>query len=60
MKKRLIKEAYGRNSFNTLEIVARMNLFKPSVALSATHESKNSTREVASAAHTLVSPLLKT
>ena len=35
-KKRLIKEASGGKSFNTLEIVGRMILFKPSIELSAT------------------------
>ena len=37
-KKGLIKEYSGGKSFNILEIVARMNLFKPSLAASATDE----------------------
>ena len=38
LKKRLIKEAFGVKSFNTLEIVARMILFKPSLVISAKDE----------------------
>ena len=59
MSKRLIKEVSGGKSFNTLEIVARMNFFKPSLALSATDEPNKHAKGVASAAHTVVSPLLK-
>ena len=57
--KRLIKEASGGKRFNTLEIVSRMILFNPYLALSATDEPKKNVRGVASAAHTLVSLLLK-
>ena len=39
-KKRLIKEACGGKSFNTIEIVATTILFKSSLALSATYELK--------------------
>ena len=59
VKKRLIKEASGGRIFNTLEIVARMNLFKPSLALSATNDPNKNLRGVASAAHTLVLPFIK-
>ena len=59
MKKRLIKKASVGKSFNTLEIVSRMILFKPSLELSATDDPNKNTRGVPSAAHTLISPLLK-
>ena len=59
MKKQLIKETSGGKIFNTLEIVARMILFKPFLVLSATDEPKNNARGVALAVHTLVSLLLK-
>ena len=59
LKKKLIKESSGGKIFNTLEIVARMILFKPSLSLSETDEPNQNARGVASVAHTLVSPLLK-
>ena len=59
VKKRFIKEAYGGNSFNTLQIVAIMVLFKPSLALSATDDPNKKARGLASEAHTLVSLFLK-
>ena len=59
MKKQLIKEASGGIIFNSLEIVARIVLFKKSLALSAIDDPNTNFRGVASAAHTLMSPLLK-
>ena len=59
VKKQLIKEASGDKSFNALEIVARMILFKPSIALSTTDDPNKNARGVESASHTLVSPFLK-
>ena len=58
VSKQFIKEASGGKSFNTLEIVSRMILFKPYLALSEIYESNKNARGVASAGHTLVSPFL--
>ena len=45
----MIREASGGKSFNTLEISARMILFKPYLALSATDATGKHAIEVASA-----------
>ena len=58
-KKLVIKEASGDNRFKTLEIVARMFLFKPYIELSATDDPNKNVIGVASAAHKLVLLLLK-
>ena len=59
VKKRLIKEASGDKSFNTLEIVARIILFKLSLSLSVTDDPNKNEKGVASAAHKIVLLLLK-
>ena len=59
MKERLIKNSSGGKRFNTLENFARIIFLKPYIALSATYEPNKNSRGVASAAHTLVLPLLK-
>ena len=59
VKKQLIKESSGGKRFNILEIFARIILFKPSLALSATDDPNKNARGVASAAHTLMLLFLK-
>ena len=53
------KEASGGKIFITLEIFARMILFKPYLALSTTYDQNKNTIGVASPEHTMVSQLLK-
>ena len=55
----MIKEASGGKSFNTLEIVTIMILFKPSLELYTTVETNKNAGVIASVAHTQVSPFLK-
>eukprot|EP00978_Attheya_sp_CCMP212_P026914 scaffold89414_cov49-Attheya_sp.AAC.2 len=59
IRKRVIKEAMGNKSYDTLEIVCRLCLFMPSLAATTPNQKKGNKIGSTSSAHSILSPLLE-